>query len=710
MKIKKIDIRHVIAVSITLGMLAFAVFGFPTALPRFVESCKDLGSSVVYYFKEILSIENDTVPTVVRLSDVKFRVPFGLPQTWEEFTALWNEFWKIFFTKENFSGYLTALGDFVYNFSRVLLLIGVPVILIAVVVFKRYVSTQNNKYNADSKPLKAFKAVVAKVYVPVKKRVVGFIEFLKVHDVYLKLWLAIWAWNFNIIVIAIEFFAYYFYFVVTFEFVGIYRQVFKLLCDLSIALDTIPLWLWCIIGYVILCKVRRKLGFERLRHYERKNCGFINERPIVLMVCGTMGKKKTTLITDMALSEEVLLRDKAFEKILENDLKFPHFPWINLENDLKRQMRRHKVYNLASVKEYVGERYMKWHRRKSTKNLYDYDYETYGLFYDDGLQLTSVWETIATYAQLYFIYVIECSLIISNYSIRTDNLMDDIGNFPLWNSDFFERDSRLIDSYSRHSHIIDFDALRLGRKVIEDNPNQDSFEFGVINLTEVGKERKNNLELRETKRNEETTNQKNDGFNDWLKMVRHSATVDKFPFVKVITDEQRPESWGADARDLCEIVRIDDASEFRLCMPFFTITETLYESIYKRFEGIYRQYRYMRGDNTLFMYLLKGIASRFNAYVTEIRNTFGVSTVNVVIESGTMNGESKAQRYYLMSKKIYSKRFSTDCFSDFFMQKALKSNVGIADLSEYATEKATFEELKTQNSYFMNDLISRSEK
>lgn len=35
-----------------------------------------------------------------------------------------------------------------------------------------------------------------------------------------------------------------------------------------------------------------------------------------------------------------------------------------------------------------------------------------------------------------------------------------------------------------------------------------------------------------------------------------------------------------------------------------------------------------------------------------------------------------------MTKKIYSKRFSMDCFSDFFTEKALRSPVGINDLEE----------------------------
>ena len=106
---------------------------------------------------------------------------------------------------------------------------------------------------------------------------------------------------------------------------------------------------------------------------------------------------------------------------------------------------------------------------------------------------------------------------------------------------------------------MDFDSLRLGRKVIEENINADSFEFGVVVITEVGKERGNSIELSEKKKKDGTTNQKNDLFNSWLKMVRHSATVDNFPFVRVITDEQRPESWGADARDLCEIVHIRES-------------------------------------------------------------------------------------------------------------------------------------------------------
>lgn len=65
---------------------------------------------------------------------------------------------------------------------------------------------------------------------------------------------------------------------------------------------------------------------------------------------------------------------------------------------------------------------------------------------------------------------------------------------------------------------------------------------------------------------------------------------------------------------------------------------------------------------------------------------------------GRKDGEQK------VSAKIYAQRFSTDCFSDYFNDMAKRSQTGLMDYLEYATEKATVEELKMQNSYFINSL------
>ena len=734
---KNVDYKHYICIVITVIFLFCGIFLFFGAVGRIIESIRDFVLSCAYYFCELMEIPHNIIPTVNNYPkypffDIEFLekyspvIPF--PESWDGFVEKWYKYWELWKNSENLLSYLDSFGLFLQEVSLIILLI-LPVVIILLLIFRKMAKKENNNYGIDTKPLRIFKRISAVTFQPIKAWIISFTGFIRNNDTYWKIWLVMWLFYFNIFTILIEFFAFYFYFVISFDFASIYRQIYKLLLDLWTVITFIPLWCWIIIGLILIDLWRKKIGYARLKHNEMKNRGFINERPIVLMVCGTMGKKKTTMITDMALSQSVMLKDKAFEKILENDLKFPHFPWILLENALRRAMKKHEVYNLATCRKFikhlsacfsVGQnpehqkairRHLRRHYNLPYDNLlFDYDYKRYGFTYDDKLKVVSVWEVLETYAQLYFIYIIQSSLIIGNYSVRTDSLISDIGNFPMWNTDFFKRDSRLIDSFSRHSHIIDFDSLRLGRKVIENNLYADSFEFGVIDITEVGKERKNTLELKEQKKNDGTTNQKNDGFNDWLKMIRHSATVDNFPFVKVITDEQRPESWGADARDLCEIVHIRESGETRLAMPFFFIGELLYSLLFGKFVNLYYDYRFTRGDNTLSMHILKMLTAKIQKYYSGIYNIFGYCVLRVQIESGTQDGEIDENKYYLAHKKIYSKRFSTDCFSDFFTTKALRSSVGIDDLPEYLTEKASFDELKMQNSYFINDLQGKEDK
>lgn len=211
---------------------------------------------------------------------------------------------------------------------------------------------------------------------------------------------------------------------------------------------------------------------------------------------------------DMGLSTEAMFRDKAFELLLENDLRFPYFPWINFENALRDAMEKHAVYNLATCKRFVRSKQKNWERNKSQKKIFMYDFERYGLTSCDELCVKDIWQVLESYAQLYFIYIVQSSLIIGNLSTRTDNVIDDIGNFPIWNTDFFKRDARLIDAFSRHSHILDFDMLRLGKRLVEENERSDMFEFGVVTITEIGKERLNALELSDVKKSDKRANQK----------------------------------------------------------------------------------------------------------------------------------------------------------------------------------------------------------
>lgn len=90
-------------------------------------------------------------------------------------------------------------------------------------------------------------------------------------------------------------------------------------------------------------------------------------------------------------------------------------------------------------------------------------------------------------------------------------------------------------------------------------------------------------------------------------------------------------------------------------------------------------------------------------------NKYGYSIVKIEKERGTMDGKPENKKYFLMNYKIYRNRFTTDCFSDYFNDLASRTNVGLSDYIEYATEKASVQELKEQNSYFINGLYRDEE-
>lgn len=693
-----------LTVALTIAFILLGAFVSRVAYCRYKEALIDLYGSFKYYFCVLFGFSVDGIPSVAERSKV-LNWDVILPADFETFKKNCISFFRLFISEENFLSWLSETGQKTGKISKIIIII-LPCILALWIALKTLYKKHNTKHNIDTLPLRVYKTVTRYTTEPLKRFVQQYVAFVKEHNFIWIIWLVIWVFNLNFATIIIEFFAYYFYFAVSFDFGSIYTQVVKLIIDLQVVVKYVPFWVILIFIWLLFERWRRNLALAKLRRMENSNRGFINDLPIVSMTCGSMGKKKTTIITDMTLSQEIMFRNVAYGKLQETDMKFPNFGWIAFEMELRKCMEHGTVYNLATVKEWVKlkrSRYEKHH--DDSLQLYGYDSKRYGLYYRDGLKISYIFDVLSTYAQLYFVYVIQSSLIVANYSIREDNRLIDGGNFPVWNTDFFSRTPRP----SRHAHILDFDVLRLGKKVLENNPNAGSFEFGVVAITEVGKERGNNLELKEVKKGTEETNQKNDLFNSWLKMSRHSATIDNYPFIKVFTDEQRPSSWGADARELCDIVHIVSSGNTRLALPFFTIEEMLNEWLFNWFINLYADFRFNRGDNTLLIYLLKKVTAFFYKRAVIAYNNYGYSISNIEKERGTMDGKTEKKKYYLMHKKIYSQRFSTDCFSDYFNDIAKNTKIGLNDYMEYQTEKATVTELKMQNSYFINALYKNAD-
>ena len=67
-------------------------------------------------------------------------------------------------------------------------------------------------------------------------------------------------------------------------------------------------------------------------------------------------------------------------------------------------------------------------KRRNRAHTFGYDFERYEITYNDELKIIELYDAIEDYACAYFVYTVETSLIISNYSVRTDAMMEDLGN------------------------------------------------------------------------------------------------------------------------------------------------------------------------------------------------------------------------------------------------------------------------------------------
>ena len=710
---RRLDHRHYICIGMTVALICVTVFCFPSSVLRLFDAAESFGTSVAYYFCTLLGNSAAVTPTVTQMPSASVA---WFPASFVEFQSDWHLYWQTWAQTKTLKGYFTFMGVFLGNAAKVLLLV-MPCILLLFLVLKMTGNRYNNDHAKDSLPLRVFKRMTV-FWRPLKQWLTAFFCFLRDRRSYWIAWFCLFALDFNIFSIIAEAISFYLYFVVSFDFANVYVQVYKFVIDL-VPLFKLPLMIWLAVVLFAFSRWRRTAGYKRLMHREMNNRGFINERPVVTLFVGTMGAKKTTTLTDFALSREVMFKDKAYELLLANDMKFPYFPWIVFEMKLRALMDEHRIYNLASIKAYVRAlarsfsllhtdtgvrrayaRHCRRHKLIPDDFIFGYDWQRYGLYYNDDLRNVYLFEVLENYAQEYFIYVVTSSLLISNYAIRTDILLQDEGNFPLWNTDFFKRDARLLDSFSRHSHILDFDVLRLGKKVVEGNPLAGSFEFGVVVVTEFAKERGNMLTNRKYKADDERANPVNDLLEAQLKMFRHAATVDNYPFICFLSDDQRAMSLGADARELFDIVHIRKSSEFRLHMPLFFVEELLYWLIYPRFQRKYGEYRFHRGDNTLCMHLYKTFVKALKNHYDRVWNTFGYYVLNVQVEDGAIDGVFQDGKIYLSSKKDYSRRFATDCFADYFNARARAAGIGIADYLSYETERARFDEMSKQHSYF----------
>lgn len=705
------DYRLWICVAMTIGFGCIGGFVLKDSYIRFAQSVVDLGLSIAFYFCELFLIPYSFTPTVSQIPSMGMSDSDSLiiPHDQSMAGTRWSVWWSSLWNSETLSQYAGGMLDGLSGFLRILLIV-MPLAIVAMIMFNRWLSVRDDSVpNEESRQLRFWRKWVERPWDICKRWTKGFIGYVSDRKWIWIPWVVIWLLSLNLATIVVESVAFYLYLVMSFDLGNLYTQLVKLFRDLLPIVRFVPWPIWILMGLFLFQRWRKTLAHRRLLGLEKRDRQFISSLGLVVLVCGPTGTGKTATMTDMALSQEAMFRQEALERLIESDMRFPRFPFATLEEKLRRAMEHHQVYSLATCKAFARKLRERFERNPSIERCLGYDYERYGLYKYDGLRNVYLFDMIETYCQLFLIYVTRSSLLVSNYGIRVDGAMEDIGTLPMWDMDFFGRDERTSEAFSRHAHILDMDMLRLGRRVCEYDERNDALEFGCVLISEAGKERGNQLTNQGMKVDDLEANPRNDLTELYMKMARHGATVDNHPFLRILMDEQRPESLGADARELAEkIVYIRGNSDERSALPLFSIDWVVHDALYGFLDGIYRRYRHARSDDTLAMHLLKGISSWIHGWYKRETNEYGFVVVDVETERGTMDGGTDAGRYYRCNKKVFSARYSTDCFSDFFDRRGIRSLMGIGDLPEYETERASLEELSIQRSYFVEKLTSQA--
>ena len=432
------------------------------------------------------------------------------------------------------------------------------------------------------------------------------------------------------------------------------------------------------------------------------------------------------------MTQEVIFREEAQERLAIRDKQFPHFPWQNVEVFYRNTLEKHSLPTLASIREFVRLLRMFFEKHDVYDKLYPYarkarfkmleskygytwndfifgyDYERYGMTYYDNLTVINIFDAIEAYLQLFYIYAAPTSLIFGNYSVRTDLQWYDNGNYPELDADFFTRDPRNEEEKSQNSHVAHLDNFRLYKVVNPSDPYIDGFEAGILDVMEWAKERGNQITNQGVKADDNKANAKNDGFELNMKIQTHQSTIDNYTFFRLLMDDHRPDSLGADNKDLCNIIMVKEVSEARVVMPFYTIGSLVYGLATKLHDKIYYHLRRIRGDanGTLLVYLMKKIYTLIFRHHDRIVKQFSVYTAKLNIEDA-MQKETLTDKgkYYISMKKTYSDRFATDGLKQFYHRKALGSKYGLNDFPTFKDKHISVQEMEESGSLFYKRVI-----
>ncbi len=722
---------HAFTLIVIAWSLYMSLTSFPNTAIRTVQALKDLWLSLKYYGLGWVNMHGSVKTTV---QTMPAGMELMIPITWADLKALLLEFGQTLINVDHIASYMSIVLNVLYYVSMGITFCAIPFALVILLTWLMYIVV-DNEHGKQSVPMKIWYRLEDIFYYPAKHFVCRYIRFIldtdkkeqgeKTRRIYLWLICPIWTYNLNGFTIAIEVLAWLFFFPFAegkrIESIPI--QIAKLLVDLTVAIDFLPVWALIGIGYLLFDIHRKNVGYARLEDGEEENRRFLLANPGNLLATGPPRVGKTQGITDMGISQQIVFRKTAQQKSLEHHMEFPFFKWGLLEQTLINMRQKVPGFSLTFIRHLIPTlQYMFESRavlapsqienaKKRLKNwgyqgkdfIFDYDYQKYGMEYDNGLVIVSIWKAIRLYAEEFYIYTQPTPLIFGNYPVQTDVAWKDFGNYPIMDAELFKRTPRERAKLAQFSHVVTHDAMRLGKKKNPDGIYNNSYDSGVFLFSEAGKELGNQITNRgkDKDKDSEKSNPNNDLWTMNAKMISHGTTIDYFTYFRILADEQRAMSILADFRELGDELQILSKSPEKIKMPHFAFGELFYLIAKKIMTRLMLFFKSKHGKMTLCFYLCLRVYSLIFNHYQRIYNTFAVSTQKIKVKNDVTGEKAKIWTYNLARKKICGDAYNTIFFFPYYDARWSKSTVGGLNATpQFKSLDATFEEMRFMASNF----------
>ena len=268
--------------------------------------------------------------------------------------------------------------------------------------------------------------------------ILDFIDFFKNTKYYKIPFILIWLLNFNVLAILSEVLAWIFVFPSSPSGQSLLFSIVKLILDVILIFVTSPTFVILIIIFAILIYHFKKIAYMILNSKLEHDINLVEKTSPGTMLVGPQGVGKTKINAMFQRIIEIIFHRNLKKTLIKYQNEYPDFPFILFEDEIKEKKLNGDLKGLYSVRHFVQRKKEIFEATSDASVLYNYSGP---IEFNDSYKYVSIFEMLEQYAQAYFIYIEPTALAATNFPVRFDSFLDDIGNFPLWNENPLYRSS-----------------------------------------------------------------------------------------------------------------------------------------------------------------------------------------------------------------------------------------------------------------------------